>query len=193
MRHGETEWAAGGRHTGRTDVPLTQAGEEAARSLGRRLAELGVLPTVRLSSPRRRAVDTAVLAGLGEGLVIDDRLAELDYGDYEGRTTADIRAEHPSWDLFRDGCPHGETIEAAGQRADDLLAELAPEEGDGDVALAGHGHFSRIVAARYLGLAPSEARHLALDTASLSLLGHEHEWRAVRLWNLGMSRPVVQP
>jgi len=183
VRHGETEWSAGGQHTGRTDIALTPAGEAAATGLGRRLTEKGLAPTMRLSSPRSRAVNTARLAGLGDGLVIDDRLAELDYGDYEGRTTAEIRAERPGWDLFRDGCPGGETIEAAGRRADDLLASLAPEEADGDVALAGHGHFSRIVGARYLTLPAEQARHFALGTASLSLLGHEHEWRCFLLWN----------
>jgi broad specificity phosphatase PhoE len=184
VRHGETEWSASGRHTGRTDVALTPAGESEARALGASLPTLGVRPAACRTSPRRRAVETAVLVGLGDGLVVDDRLAELDYGDYEGRTTAEIRAERPSWDLFRDGCPGGETLEAAARRADALLADLAPDEGDGDVALAGHGHFSRILAARYLGLPPSEARHLALGTASLSILGHEHEWRALTLWNL---------
>jgi len=189
VRHGETEWSASGRHTGRTDIALTPAGEAAAQGLGNSLVELGVAPTVRLSSPRTRAIETARLAGLGEGLVTDDRLAELDYGDYEGRTTADIRSERPTWDLFRDGCPGGETIETAGRRADDLLSSLAPEEGDGDVALAGHGHFSRILAARYLKLAAEEARHFALGTASLSLLGHEHEWRCVLLWNHEVHAP----
>jgi len=189
VRHGETEWSASGRHTGRTDIALTPAGEAAARGLGRSLAELGVAPTVRLSSPRARAIETARLAGLGDGLVTDDRLAELDYGDYEGRTTVDIRAERPTWDLFRDGCPGGETVEAAGRRADDLLSSLAPEGGDGDVALAGHGHFSRILAARYLGLAAEQARHFALGTASLSLLGHEHEWRCLLLWNGEVQAP----
>lgn len=183
VRHGETEWSATGRHTSRTDVPLTGRGEKLARALGRRLPELGVTPAGCLSSPRRRAVDTARLAGLGESLVLDDRLRELDYGAYEGRTTVDIRSERPGWDLFRDACPGGETLAQAGRRADDLLAELAPEQGDGDVAVVGHGHFSRILAARYLGFDPDSARHLALGTASLSLLGHEHEWRTVVLWN----------
>ncbi|MFN2609205.1 MAG: histidine phosphatase family protein [Acidimicrobiales bacterium] len=183
LRHGETEWSATGRHTGRTDVALTPAGEAGARALGRCLAEAGQAPVRVLSSPRRRALATARLAHLGDRLAVDERLAELDYGDYEGRTTAEIRAERPSWDLFRDGCPGGETLAAAGRRADDLLADLAPEAGDGDVALVGHGHFSRVLAARYLGLGPEEARHLALGTASLSVLGHEHEWRALVLWN----------
>ena len=167
VRHGETEWSATGRHTSRTDVPLTARGEELARTLGRRVEELGMVPTACLSSPRRRAVDTARFAGLGEALTTDDRLQELDYGEYEGRTTVDIRSERPDWDLFRDGCPGGETPAQAGRRADDLLAELAPEEGQGDVALVGHGHFSRILAARYLGLDAERARFLGLGTASL--------------------------
>ena len=183
VRHGATEWSANGRHTGRSDIALTPVGQEAATALGRRLVELGVVPGRCLSSPRIRAVETARLAGLGEQLVTDERLAELDYGDYEGRTTADIRNERPDWDLFRDGCPGGETLADAGGRADDLLASIAAEEGDGDVALVGHGHFSRILATRYIGLPAEEARHLALGTASLSLLAHEHEWRAILLWN----------
>lgn len=183
VRHGETEWSANGRHTGRTDIPLTPAGRDRATALGRRMTELGLGPVRALSSPRTRAVETARLAGLGDNLVVDERLAELDYGEYEGRTTVDIRAERPGWDLFRDACPGGETLEDGGRRADDLIASLAPEEGDGDIALAGHGHFSRILAARYLGLPASQARLLALGTASLSLLGHEHEWRAMLLWN----------
>jgi broad specificity phosphatase PhoE len=183
VRHGETEWSADGRHTSRTDVPLTARGEDLAAALGRRLRELGIMPTARLSSPRRRAVDTARRAGLDQGLATDERLRELDYGEYEGRTTVDIRSERPAWDLFRDGCPGGETLVDAGRRADELLVSLAPEQGHGDVVLVGHGHFSRILAARYLGFRPESARHLALGTASLSLLGHEHEWRAVVLWN----------
>ncbi|HWC11353.1 MAG TPA: histidine phosphatase family protein [Acidimicrobiales bacterium] len=183
VRHGETEWSATGKHTSRTDVPLTGRGEELARVLGHRIQELRVTPTTCLSSPRRRAADTARLAGLGGHLATDERLRELDYGEYEGRTTVDIRSERPAWNLFRDACPGGETLADAGQRADDLLAALAPEEGEGDIILVGHGHFSRILAARYLGLDSEWARGLALGTASVSLLGHEHEWRAVLLWN----------
>ncbi len=183
VRHGETEWSATGRHTSHTDVPLTARGEELARTLGQRLAELGIVPTACVCSPRRRAVDTARLAGLADDLTTDERLRELDYGEYEGRTTVNIRSERPDWDLFRDACPGGETLAEAGRRADDLLASLVPEEGEGDVALVGHGHFSRILAARYLTLEPERARGLALGTASLSVLGHEHEWRAVVLWN----------
>ena len=111
-------------------------------------------------------------------------LAELDYGEYEGRTTAEIRAERPDWDLFRDGCPGGETLAHAAGRAERLIEDAAPEMGRGDVLCFGHGHFLRVLAATFLGLVPREARHLALDTASISVLGHEHSWRAVRAWNL---------
>jgi broad specificity phosphatase PhoE len=184
LRHGETEWSASGRHTGRTDVPLTFEGERKARLLGQRLVHFGIEPVRVLSSPRQRAVNTALFAGLDQHPIEQtELLAELDYGDYEGKTTEEIRSEHPSWNLFRDGCPGGETLEAAGRRADELLADIAPEEGGGDVALAGHGHFSRILAARYLGLDASAAAGFALNTATLSILAHEHEWRAVFLWN----------
>lgn len=183
VRHGETEWSASGQHTGSTDIPLTAEGEAAARALGARLEALGVSPTRVLSSPRQRAIATATLAGLAENLEITDLLAELDYGDYEGRTTVEIREERPAWDLFRDGCPGGETLDAAGRRADRLLAELVPEDGTGDVVVVGHGHFSRILGARYIGMPVPDARYLGLSTASISLLGHEHEWRAIHLWN----------
>jgi broad specificity phosphatase PhoE len=183
LRHGETEWSATGKHTSRTDVALTPAGEEAARALGRRLEHLGITPGRRVTSPRRRAVDTALLAGLGDGVETDERLTEVDYGEYEGLTTVEIRRQRPSWVLWQDGSPGGETMDEAGRRADDLLASLAPEEGEGDLVLVGHGHFLRLLAARYLDLSPSQARHLALGTASISVLGHEHEWRALLLWN----------
>ncbi|HUQ62595.1 MAG TPA: histidine phosphatase family protein [Acidimicrobiales bacterium] len=186
LRHGETEWSASGRHTGRKDIPLTFEGERKARLLGQRLVHFGIEPVRVLSSPRQRALKTALLAGLDQHRIeATELLAELDYGEYEGRTTEEIRSETPSWNLFKDGCPGGETLEAAGDRADELLAEVAPEDGAGDVALVGHGHFSRILAARYLGLDASSASGFALDTASLSILGHEHEWRAVLLWNHG--------
>ncbi len=183
VRHGATEWSANGRHTGSTDIPLTPEGEAAARMLGRRLRDLGLSPVRAFSSPRQRAINTARLAGLGENLEVTDKLQELDYGDYEGRTTVDIRSERPDWDLFRDGSPNGETLDEAGARADSLFAELAPNEGSGDIALFGHGHFSRILGARYIGLPAQDARYLALSTASISVLGHEHEWRAIHLWN----------
>lgn len=183
VRHGQTEWSRDGRHTSRSDVPLTDAGARQAHYLAHRLGELKVAPIRVLSSPRRRALETARLAGW-DVPEVTHLLAELDYGDYEGRTSADIRAERPDWDLFRDGCPGGETLSHAAGRAARLLDDIAPEESDGDVVLFSHGHFLRILAATFLKLAPEKARHLALATASISVLGHEHSWRAIQEWNL---------
>jgi broad specificity phosphatase PhoE len=179
VRHGETEWSRARRQTGRTDLPLSAAGEVEAAALGRHLRGLEVDRV--LSSPLTRAVATARLAGFGDRVELTDALLELDYGEYEGRTTAEIRATRPGWDLFRDGCPGGETVEDAAGRARALLAELA--ESDGRVLLFSHGHQLRILTACYLGLLPDAARHLFLGTASLSVLGVEHEWPAILLWN----------
>lgn len=184
VRHGETEWSRDGRHTGTTDVPLTDAGRRAAEGIAARLQRLDVSPARVVSSPLQRAVDTARLAGLGPDIELDPRLRELDYGDYEGRTSDEIRAERPGWNLFRDGSPGGERVEDAAARAADLLADVAPDEGSGDVVLVGHGHQSRVLAAQYLLLPPAAACNLALGTAALSLLGHEHWWRAILVWNL---------
>jgi broad specificity phosphatase PhoE len=179
VRHGETEWSRARRHTGRTDLPLSAAGEAEAAALGRHLRGLEVDRV--LSSPQTRAVATARLAGFGDRVELTDALLEFDYGEYEGRTTAEIRATRPGWDLFRDGCPGGETVEDAAGRARALLAELA--ESDGRALLFSHGHQLRILTACFLGLPPDAARHLFLGTASLSVLGHEHEWPAILLWN----------
>jgi broad specificity phosphatase PhoE len=179
VRHGETEWSRARRHTGRTDLPLSPAGEAEAAALGRHLRGLEIDRV--LSSPMTRAVSTARLAGLGDRVELTDTLLEFDYGEYEGRTTAEIRATRPGWDLFRDGCPGGETIEDAAGRARALLAELAGS--DGRVLLCSHGHQLRILTACFLGLPPDAARHLFLGTASLSVLGVEHEWPAILLWN----------
>jgi broad specificity phosphatase PhoE len=179
VRHGETEWSRARRHTSRTDVPLSPAGEAEAEALGAHLATLQVDRV--LSSPLSRAVTTARLAGFGDRLEETPALMEFDYGRYEGLTTSQIRAEQPAWDLFRDGCPGGETVAAVAERARPLLATLAA--GDGRVALFGHGHQLRILAACFLDLAPEAARHLFLGTASVSVLGREHDWPAVLLWN----------
>jgi broad specificity phosphatase PhoE len=179
VRHGETEWSRARRHTGRTDLPLSAAGEAEAAALGRHLRGLEVDRV--LSSPLTRAVATARLAGFGDRVELTDALLEFDYGEYEGRTTAEIRATRPGWDLFRDGCPGGETVEDAAGRARALLAELA--EPDGRVLLFSHGHQLRILTACFLGLPPDAARHLFLGTASVSVLGVEHEWPAILLWN----------
>ena len=180
VRHGETEWSRARRHTGRTDVPLNEVGEAEAKALGQHLRGLEVDRV--LSSPLIRAVTTARLAGFGDRLETTDALLEFDYGDYEGLTTPEIRASRPGWDLFRDGCPGGETVEAAAARARGLLAELTAA-GDGRVLLFSHGHQLRILTTRFLGLPPDAARHLFLGTASLSVLGIEHEWPAILLWN----------
>lgn len=178
-RHGETEWTVTRRHTGGTDVPLTDAGELQAVELGQLLA--GVEPARVLSSPLTRALATARLAGFEHRVELVDALREFDYGEYEGLTSQQIRAERPDWDLFRDGCPGGETAEQVAARVKPLLDEILA--GDQPVILFGHGHCLRILAATYLGLEPSAARYLFLDTASLSLLGTEHGWPTVRHWN----------
>jgi probable phosphoglycerate mutase len=178
VRHGETEWTVSMRHTGRTDVGLTANGEAEARALAPRLA--GHEFALVLTSPLQRARHTAALAGF-ESAMVDQRLVEFDYGDYEGRTSAEIRAERPDWSLWRDGAPGGESIGAVGARADAVLGELAAA--GGDVLLFGHGHFSRIVGARLLGLPPSGGRLLMLGPGSLSVVGWEHDQRAIRTWN----------
>jgi len=179
VRHGETEWSRARRHTGRTDVPLSPAGEAEARALGAHLDGLEVDRV--LASPLARATTTAGLAGFGERLETTRALLEFDYGEYEGLTTPQIRAGRPGWDLFRDGCPGGETAGAVAERARRLVAELA--DGDGRVMLFGHGHQLRILTTCYLGLPADAARHLFLGTASVSVLGREHDWPAVLLWN----------
>jgi broad specificity phosphatase PhoE len=179
VRHGETKWTVTRRHTSRTDVALTPRGEEQARALGALLARVQVDRI--LSSPMTRALATARLAGFEGRIEQVDALCELDYGEYEGLTTQEIRAHRPGWDLFRDGCPGGETVADVAERVRPLLAEIA--EAGQHVILFGHGHGLRILAVTYLGLEPASARHLFLDTGSLSLLGTEHDWPAVLRWN----------
>ncbi len=179
IRHGETEWSRARRHTGRTDLPLSPAGEAEARALGQHLRGLEVDRV--LSSPLTRARATAELAGFGDRVELIDALLEFDYGDYEGLTTPEIHASRPGWDLFRDGCPGGETVEAAAARAQKLLDGLTDAEGR--IMLFSHGHQLRILTTCYLGLPPDAARHLFLGTASLSVLGVEHHWPAIMLWN----------
>jgi broad specificity phosphatase PhoE len=179
VRHGETEWSRSGQHTSRTDLPLLADGVRDAEALGRRLAEYSL--ALVLASPMARARETARLAGLGDAVEISDDLVELGYGDYEGRTTADIRVERPGWDVWADGSPGGEPLADAGARADRVIARA--EAAGGDVALFGHGHMLRIIGARWLGLPPAAASGLALSTASLCILGYERERRVIWLWN----------
>jgi broad specificity phosphatase PhoE len=180
VRHGETEWSAAGRHTSTTDLELTPAGEDQARVIGERLA--GRAFAAVLSSPRRRALVTAELAGLAV-TAIDDDLVEWDYGEYEGVTTAQIRAERPDWTLWTDGAPRGESPEQVAVRVDRLLTQVEPLLEGGDVALVGHGHCLRVVAARWVGLPSSGGALLRLDTATLSELGFEHGRPVVLRWN----------
>lgn len=180
-RHGETAWSLSGRHTGRTDLPLTKQGEINARLLRGRLA--GISFTEVLVSPLQRAQRTCELAGFGAVATTVPDLIEWDYGSYEGRTTAEIRRERPRWYLFRDGCPGGESLEAVGVRADRVITRL--REVGGRVLVFGHGHFSRVLAVRWTGLTTEDARHLMLSTASLSIVGYEHtlDDPAIVLWN----------
>jgi broad specificity phosphatase PhoE len=177
VRHGETEWSASGQHTSRSDIPLTERGEAAARALGGRLA--GRSFALVLSSPRSRAAETARLAGFEPEIEPD--LAEIDYGSYEGRTTPEIREQRPGWSLWTDGTPGGETLAQAGARADRVI-ERALAAG-GDVAIFAHGHILRILAARWLELPPERGASFALDTAALSELGFERENRVLWRWN----------
>lgn len=180
-RHGQTAWSLSGQHTGLTDLPLTPAGEANAARLGPRLAGLA-FGTV-LCSPLQRARRTCALAGFGAVAQTDARLLEWDYGDYEGRTSAEIHAQRPDWRLFRDGCPGGETVAQVAARADSLIATLRALPGD--LLLFSSGHFLRMLAARWLGLPPAEGARFALDTASLGTLGYEHglDQPVIRLWN----------
>ena len=180
-RHGETAWTISHQHTGRSDIPLTERGERNARSLGERLS--GMVVAKVLVSPLQRAIRTAELAGFGSVAETDPDLAEWDYGRYDGLTSAEIDKERPGWSLFRDGCPGGESLEAVGARADRLNTKLRAIEGQ--VLLFGHGHFFRVLTARWLGLPPSDGRLYFLSTASLSQLGYEHsrDEPVIRLWN----------
>jgi broad specificity phosphatase PhoE len=182
-RHGETEWSRSGRHTGRTDVPLTEEGRVQAELLGTSLAVIQF--ECVYTSPLSRAADTCRLAGLEGAAQVRDELLEWDYGDYEGRTTPEIREERPGWLLWRDGCPGGETAAEVGARADRLLAEL--DEVDGAVALFAHGHVLRVLAARWLGLPVGAGQYFLLDTGILSMLSHYNETPVVKTWN----RPLV--
>jgi broad specificity phosphatase PhoE len=180
VRHGETDWSRTLKHTGRTDVPLTEEGRRQAALLreslaGRRFERV-------LSSPLGRAVETCRLAGLGERAERTEALLEWDYGEYDGVTTDEIRKGRPDWLLWRDGCPGGETAADVGARVDPLIAELRTSAGD--AALFAHGHVLRVLAARWLRLGPEAGALLALSTATLSVLGWEREIAVLRRWNV---------
>ena len=181
IRHGETEWSRSGRHTGRTDIPLTEAGEAAARGVAGRLQGLSF--AAAWSSPSLRARTTCALAGFGDGAVIKDELAEWDYGAYEGITTKQILAERPGWQLFRDGCPQGEDAAQVGARADAVIGQF--RQAAGTILVFSSSHFLRVLAARWIGLPPQDGSRFVLDTASLSVLGYEHDLTepVIRRWN----------
>jgi probable phosphoglycerate mutase len=172
LRHGQTEWSANGRHTGRTDLPLTPTGEDQARAAGATLRALRDGPALVLSSPRRRAQHTAELAGLDVSETTEE-LAEWDYGDYEGITTEQIRETVPGWTVWSHPVPGGESAEQVAARADKVLHRVRAARADTDVILVGHGHFSRVLVARWLDRPPSLGAHFALDPASITVLGDE--------------------
>jgi probable phosphoglycerate mutase len=180
VRHGETEWSASGRHTGSTDIPLTDDGRAAAQHLVATLS--GHAFAVVLTSPLSRARDTCVLAGFGDRAVVDDDLREWDYGAYEGITTDGIRATRPGWTVFTDGCPDGEGPDDVAARADRVVAKA--RQTDGDTIVFSHGHLLRVLAARWVGLPAQAGAHLALATASVSTLGWERETPVIASWDL---------
>jgi broad specificity phosphatase PhoE len=179
VRHGETEWSRDGRHTGRTDVPLTDEGRTQAGRLGDALADWSF--TRVLASPLARALDTCRLAGFGDRAELSDALLEWDYGEYEGETTAQIRELRPRWNLWRDGCPGGEAVADVGARVGPLVSELKASEGD--VVVFAHGHLLRVLAARWAELPPEAGARFWLATATVSVLGFERETAGFRRWN----------
>lgn len=180
VRHGQTEWSVEGRHTGRTDVPLTDEGRREAARLAPALADRAF--ALVLTSPRQRARATCALAGFGAAAQVDEDLREWDYGEYEGRTTADIRVERPGWSLWTDGVPGGEDVTAVGRRADRVIARL--RSANGDALVFAHAHVLRVLAARWVGLPPADGMRLALEPARPSTLGYEREIAVIREWNL---------
>lgn len=183
IRHGETEWSATGKHTGRTDVPLTERGRHQARALGRRVRSHRF--ALVLSSPLSRALETCRLSGASADPELTDELLEWDYGEVEGRKTKDIRAEigNPKWTIWDDGTPGGETPKEIAERVRPVIERAADETLDGDVALFAHGHVLRILAATWAGLPAKAGQVLALTTASISILGYEHETRVISGWD----------
>ena len=182
IRHGETEWSLSGKHTGRTDISLTPNGEDEARELGKRLR--GIAFDSVLTSPLERARQTCQLAGLDKAPEIEADLAEWDYGDYEGRRSVDIRKKRPDWNIYRDGCPHGETPTQVSDRADRLFSRLRARSGN--IALFSHGQFGCVLGTRWIGLAVADAQHFMLGTAALSIFAfdpHHPGVPVIALWN----------
>jgi len=184
LRHGETEWSLNGRHTGVTDIPLTENGRVAARLLKPILAK--VTFTLVLTSPLQRARETCELAGLGQFANVEPDLIEWNYGEYEGLKTDQIRLTSPGWSVFRDGCPGGESPEQVGARADRVITKVRAAAGN--VALFGHGHFTRVLAARWINLSANYGENFLLDTATLNVLGYYRDSPALKIWN----SPLVQ-
>jgi probable phosphoglycerate mutase len=184
LRHGETEWSLNGRHTGVTDIPLTENGRIAARLLKPILAN--VTFTLVLTSPLQRARETCELAGLGQFANVEPDLIEWNYGEYEGLTTEQIRSTRPGWSVFRDGCPGGESPEQVGARADRVITKV--HAAAGNVALFGHGHFTRVLAARWINLSANYGENFLLDTATLNVLGYYRESPAFMIWNAPLAR-----
>jgi broad specificity phosphatase PhoE len=179
LRHGQTEWTVSRRHTGRTDIGLTDEGREEARDAGRRIAGMQFDRVV--TSPLGRAIETCEIAGFGEQAEVDPSLSEWNYGTYEGLTTAEIQMEYPGWSLFSDGCPEGETAADVGKRVDPLVD--AARAGDGNWLFVAHGHVLRVVGARWVGMAPDEGVMLNLGTAAVCVLGFEHDRPVITHWN----------
>jgi broad specificity phosphatase PhoE len=179
IRHGETEWARDGRHTGRTDIPLTDTGREQAGFL------LPIFDDVKFSrifsSPLQRALETAKLAGVGSRVELENDLKEWDYGDYEGITTQQIRERLPGWTIWAQPCPNGESVEEVGRRADRVVAKLRSFQGN--IAVFSHGHFLRVLVCRWLDLPAVNGRHFLLGTSTLSILGYERDVPAIKTWN----------
>lgn len=190
IRHGETAWSLSGRHTGTTDIPLTDNGRRLAELL--RSALSGHAFALVLVSPRQRARETCALAGVGASAIIEPDLVEWHYGQYEGLTPDQIHEQAPGWLIFRDGCPGGETPEQVGVRADRVMARARAVEGD--VALFAHGHVLRVLVARWLGLPAGAGQHFLLDTGTLSVLDHYRGIPALKSWNAplaGHGSPIV--
>ena len=193
VRHGETAWSLSGQHMGRTDISLTEQGERDARELAERLR--GVSFSRVFTSPLKRARRTCELADLNKVAEVEPDMAEWDYGDYEGQRAGDIRKGRPDWNVFRDGCPNGESPAQISERADRLIAKLRTF--DGDIAIFTHGHFGRVLAVRWIGLGIEQAQHFLLSTASLSILGYGHNFAdepAIILWNaVSVGKSQVMP